>query len=278
MKTLIPLSLLFTVFVFSCTNEGTVDSGQNSNSEDPDTSTVLDSIVDEIIQIPVDSNRRKIDVSALFDKATENFELPLKIDSTFLEKYAITGDDAEYNLTYQEAQHLGFSFPDGNLSNSQKWQIQTFVNMDSLKQSNKLEDYLSSLDIGQARYATANMFGKVKVSDQTTILLWSSDYATYEACPYGEGVYIFGTVFTNQTATQTSLLGQESGGGDAPVWGDEYLESEITDSTISIYRLETWGEEDYETGEEIIEKREMHEVLGLSAYGLMVLEKDDYDY
>lgn len=278
MKLLVPLSLVFGMIFFSCATETTNDSIQET-SQITDTTVIVDSIIDQIIEIEVDPKRNVIDVEKLFSKASENFELPLKIDSSFLEKYALQGEDSEYNLNGQEVKHLGFSFPtEANISNSKSWQIKTFTEIDSLKKNGGYDDYLSALDIGQTKYSAANAFGKVNVNEQSIILLWSLDFSTYEACPYGYGTFIFGTVFTNNTATNTSLLAEKSGGGDPPAWGDDYTESELNDSTIAIYRLERWGEEDYETGEEYVEKREMRELLELSPYGLNVLEKDDFDY
>lgn len=277
MKFILPIGLFLSLYLFSC-GSSSIDASVENNSEQPDT-TKVDSVIEEVIEIEVDPNRNVIDVEKLFSKAKTTFELPLKIDSTFLEKHAVTGEESRYNLSSEEAKHLGFSFPnDANLSSSESWQIRKFIQIDSFKQINKYEEYLAGLDIGQTKYAIANVFGKVKVNDITEILLWSTDYATYEACPYGYGTYIFGTIFTNFTATQTTILAQKSGGGDPPAWGDDYLESEITDSTIAIYRLEKWGAEDYDTGEEYTEKREMRELLELSPYGLKVLEKDSYDY
>ena len=62
--------------------------------------------------------------------------------------------------------------------------------------------------------------------------------------PYYDGTSIFGTLFVDNIATSTTLLGESSGGGDAPVFSEALMTSEITNESISSVKKEIYGEED----------------------------------
>lgn len=262
MKRILILSpCLLVILLASCSGES-----QNETTDElqvADTAS-LDSMVIDSIIIEIDANRNVIDVESLFSKTDQTFELPLIIDSTFISKYA---SEEKSNLSFQEARHLNFSFADGNVTTIGRWQVETFIRMDS--SSNRSDDHWFP------DYSNGNVIGKIETSDQTSILLWCVDYASEGQCPWSAGTYVYGTIFTNGVATMTTVLGEESAGGDPPVWGESFLESEIKDSTISLHRTDVFGEEDYETGEEILEETEMNELLKWTPYGIKVLEKEE---
>jgi hypothetical protein len=254
MKRILILSPCFLViFLISCSGET-----QNEVTDQAEVVDTLlqDSIILDSIIIEIDANRNVIDVENLFSKTDQTFELPLIIDSTFISKYA---SEEKSNLSFEEARHLNFSFADGNVTSIGRWKVETFIRMDS--SSNRSDDNW------YPDYSNGNVIGKIETSDQTSILLWCVDYASEGQCPWSAGTYVFGTIFT--------VLGEESEGGDPPVWGESFLESEIKDSTISLHRTDVFVEEDYETGEEIIEETEMNELLKWTPYGIEVLEKEE---
>lgn len=266
------------LIIVSCTGNENEEHTQQTN-ETSDSLDVDSSLVDTLIIIEQSDLREEIDVSKLLVKSNQSFELPLLIDSTFIEKYALQGEEAEYNLTYPEAKYLGFEFPDGDLVSGGSWRINTFINIDSMKSVGAYEDYLESLDLGQARYCIGQVIGNITINPQSQMLIWNLDYATYEACPYGYGTYVFGTIFTNGVGTNTCLLAEDSGGGDPPSWGEGYMQSEITDTTITVLNIDTWGEYGDDGEDDFVEKQERTEILSFDSYGFTVVKKGGgYEY
>lgn len=264
MQKLIPLALLSCLFI-ACngSNESTESSENSSDTTNVDTLTAADTI-----QINVDSNRPKVDVDALFAKADEEYKLPFKVDSSFISSFMGEAED-EYDLTGAEAKYLAYDMVDNEATNMASWDIKTFIRLDSIKTQGDWEAYQNSLDLGQARYSNGNVVGVVKIDDVSSFLLWTTDYATYEACPYGSGTYVYGTLFTLMHGTNTVLLGEMSGGGDPPSWGDTRVYSEIKSDKIITESLQRTGEEDYD-GNDFVDKRESKYEISISTQGLNV--------
>ena len=64
-----------------------------------------------------------------------------------------------------------------------------------------------------------------------------------------------------------AVLSAMSGGGDPPVWGDTFINSEITEDGISSDKTDRFGEEDYESGEEIVEETKNTYLINYSSEG-----------
>ena len=260
------------VILVACS--GSEESNDQSTEILTDTTSVDTLTMADTIQIKVDPNRPQIDIAKLIDKASTAFELPLNIDSSFIAINCAMEEDADYNMTMQEAEYLRYSFVENNSTGNSTYDVTNFIFMDSLSQAGEeaYNDYQSSLDLGMTRYSVANVIGKAEVSEVSFLLFWFTDYATYEACPYGWGTCLYATLFTKDVATNTVLIGEYSGGGDPPAWGDDLITSEITPEQILIKSRERWGEEDYDTGEEITEVRERESDIEITPYGMVTLE------
>ena len=271
-----PSILILLILFYSCSNQNNAAVDDLFLTDSLTSDTIF---VDTLIEIESDPNRIEIDVEKLLAKTNLEFELPLLVDSTFIETNAVTGQEASYNLTYLEARYLGFSFPEGDLVSSGQWNIETFIKLDSLKTNGGYDDYQANIDIGQTRYSVGQIIGKLRINSQSTLLLWSLDYATYEACPWGAGTYIFGTVFTNNVGTNTCLLAENSGGGDPPSWGNTYVQTEISDSTLTTFCLDSWGEYGYDGEDDYIETQERTELVKVNSYGFELITRGgDYNY
>lgn len=274
-KPIIPF--LIALLLLSCGGE-TVNS-ENGEEFISDSLSIDSASLDTLIELEIDPNRPEIDVEKLLAKTNQEFELPLLVDSVFIEDNAVTGQEANYNLTYLEARYLGFSFPEGDLVSSGHWNIETFIKLDSLKTNGGYDDYQANIDIGQTRYSVGQVIGKLRINSQTVMLLWSLDYATYEACPWGAGTYIFGTLFTNNVGINTCLLGENSGGGDPPSWGETYMQSDLTDSTLTTFCLDSWGEYGYDGEDDYTETQERTELVKVNSFGFELIKRGgDYNY
>lgn len=86
---------------------------------------------------------------------------------------------------------------------------------------------------------------------------------------------MFGTYFNNDIAINTSVLGEDSAGGDAPYWGHTFITSQIDATTIVTQKCEeNGGEMDEESGEEIVEKNNTAFNITMSELGFIVVVKE----
>jgi len=243
---LLPLSLLF----IQCSGEEQTE----SIHEDVSTDTISsDTIVEEVIEI--EPERVEIDVDALFAKADTTLKIPFIVDSIFMDSILNMYDELDHkSLSNAEAQHLGFKMVDNGPTSMGSYCIDRFIEIDSLKLKGEYDAYVEQLDIGQTERASAAVIAKITELGATQFLIWMTDYSTVEACPYGHGTYIWCTIFEQGSATNTLLLGENSGGADAPYWG-----STITTSVLEIGKVTTTvvdeqgGDYNEETDEEIVE-------------------------
>lgn len=259
--------LFISFLLFSCGGEA---AEQTETAESNIDTVSIDTLQIDTLTIEENPEKIQIDVSKLLAKAEVSFtteDLPLSIDSAFIADYCAVPEEDDYNMTGDEAKYLSFDMCDNNPTEMIDWKVQTFIRLDSIRKNGGWDDYQESLDLGQARYSNANVIGKIQLSDQTFILLWHIQYATYEACPYAEGSYVLGTLFTKDVGINTTLLAELSGGGDPPAWGDTKVTSLVSSDQIVTESLERWGEEDYESGEEFVEEREGKVVINILATG-----------
>ncbi len=114
----------------------------------------------------------------------------------------------------------------------------------------------------------------ISLDDSTDLFLWLVDYSSYEACPYSAGKSIYGSLFVNKEFRNTALIGDESGGGDPPVWGSTIITSEISSEVIKLLEVQEFGDED-ENYEEVISRDEYHHLLKIQD-GYLVETETDY--
>jgi len=149
--------------------------------------------------------------------------------------------------------------------------INDFMQLDSLRLNGEYEEYIDNIDIGMTVTAEANIGDKVKISENSFILLWAIYIATYEACPYYTGTSVYGTLFIDQTATSTAVLGETSSAGDAPYWMLTFITSEITNSVINtVIAEENGGEYDEENDIELTESSETKCVIKITDDGFKI--------
>lgn len=272
MKNLFAFSLFVLVMV-SCNSGSTENTGADDSNSD---TTAVDTLALDTLAILEDPTRPKVDVDKLLAK-TEDWILacPINIDSNFIQEKKDYLEGSDYNLTYKEAYFLKHQMVKNQPTEMASYDITTFIKMDSLIAFNKMDKYQDEIDLGMARYSIGNAFSRIKISEESYLLIWMTDYATYEACPYGWGTCVWGTLFTNDMPLNTVLLGEESGGGDPPSWGETHVSSKVTSNKIIIKSLQKWGEEDYDSGEDIIETTKSTIEIEITPTGLVLVKETE---
>ncbi|MBK9190671.1 MAG: hypothetical protein IPM77_03715 [Crocinitomicaceae bacterium] len=234
--------------------------GNNESSETTsanDTTSVDTIAADSNIVINQDS------LNAVFGKATE---LPYIQDTSLL--FEITGDDSTW-LTKDQVKYLTYGFVDSDISYSGLYHVDDFYFFDSLSNiEGAYEEYLSVLDIGMMAQANVFAVQRLKLDDSTSIMLWCVNYSTYEACPYASGTIMYGTIIRNDHVTSCTILGEDSSGADAPVWGETLVLCSLKKDQMTAWRRDKNcdGEQD-EEGNDIVDESENEFILSIGQKG-----------
>ncbi|MGZ4044114.1 MAG: hypothetical protein ACXVO9_12995, partial [Bacteroidia bacterium] len=118
------------------------------------------------------------------------------------------------------------------------YDINSFCEIDSLKQEGKYNSYLEKLDIGMTKVAISFKLGVIDLGNGAKLFLWGVHNSSFEACPFFAGTTIIGT-FVNANKQNTHfVIGEISGGGDPPSMGNDQVTSKInTDGKVEIKRI-----------------------------------------
>ena len=99
--------------------------------------------------------------------------------------------------------------------------IYEVLRLNHLKQMEQYVDYVEHLDLAQLKDANANIIGKIERND-SSFILWSIDYSSYEACPFYSGTEIYCSMIHEGIVKKCLKLGEYHSGGDAPVYGETF--------------------------------------------------------
>ena len=215
----------------------------------------IDSLITKsITEEGVISENVQINVKSLLSKIDTTYSTPFKLDSSYIDKISKLSSLSS-TLSNLEVQYLTFNLIRNEPTDWSTYSITSFIKIDSTRLMGTYNDYLETIDIGMIQESEAHINSKIELNETDYILLWSIRYSSYEACPYSSGTVIFGTFFNDNIAINTATLGEDSGGGDAPYWGSTFISSTINSELIISIKLdENGGEENEDTGEEIVEK------------------------
>lgn len=255
------------VMLTSCGGEQKeTESNESSKTDSLEFDTL---IVEEVIP-----ERISYDVNKLLARIDTVYSLPFIVDSIMLDSLfedIFFGSD----LSNAEVQYLGFSYPKDSPSSSSAYCINEFIEIDSIKMRDEYDKYLEDIDLGQTADAVANLVGQVKVSKNEYYILWTTAYHSYEACPYGHGSYIWATYFKDNEPYEAVLVGEYSGGSDAPYWMATTLTSTITKKGIESFSVTENAGEDDDSEEEVIEISKKWTSYKLNAENAFDVEERD---
>ncbi|MGV6860816.1 MAG: hypothetical protein ACWA41_03540 [Putridiphycobacter sp.] len=232
-------SLIILLSVYACSNQENLEKKETNEP----VGTELDSTNTEL------SNEDTVLVTPNFDYTV--LEFPLTIDSLFIESHKIGMDTS--NLSGEQVKEMSQNMLNKKGEPEISYMLSDFIKIDSLKQVGGYENYVQTLDIAMTKNINANMVGQLPLSQNNTVLIWSSTYTSYEACPFFYGTNVYATYYNGNNPIHTLLVGEVSGGGDAPYWADTQLESTIKPDQISLSWNQQNGGEYDENDKEIIE-------------------------
>lgn len=169
--------------------------------------------------------------SASFDaKEFKPLTLPLAIDTNFIMEV-----DTNNRIPYQQIRQLGTHVLPHDLSDGLFYDINSFCEVDSIKQAGHYADYLAKLDIGMTKIAISFKLGVIDMGNDTQLFIWGIHNSSFEACPYFAGTTIIGTLVNENKENMHFLLGELSGGGDPPATGTDEVTSYIDkEGTITV--------------------------------------------
>ncbi|MGZ3919895.1 MAG: hypothetical protein ACXVC7_06370 [Bacteroidia bacterium] len=205
--------ILALAVLFGCNNE--------SSEKDAELSTDSTGIVNKSIAASFD------------DKEFKTIKLPIEIDTNFILEV-----DTNDRVPYQQVRQLGNNILQHEISSGLSYDINSFCEIDSLKQEGKYNSYLEKLDIGMTKVAISFKLGVIDLGNGAKLFLWGVHNSSFEACPFFAGTTIIGT-FVNANKQNTHfVIGEISGGGDPPSMGNDQVTSKInTDGKVEIKRI-----------------------------------------
>lgn len=173
--------------------------------------------------------------STSFDAKTfKTLTLPLAIDTNFIMEV-----DTNNRIPYQQIRQLGTQLLAHELSDGLFNDINSFCEVDSIKQAGHYADYLAKLEIGMTKIAISFKLGVIDLGEGTQLFIWGIHNSSFEACPYFAGTTIIGTLVNEDKENTHFLLGELSGGGDPPATGTDevtsYIDKEGTITVRSIF-------------------------------------------
>jgi hypothetical protein len=203
---------------------------------------------------------------ALLAKFTVSTELPFMQDTAYLAEMILNDTN---KLTTDELRYLSYGFVDTEVSYEGLIPVEDAFFFDSLKADGSYEGYIETADIGMMIRSDAHVAQKVKLDDSTDVLLWVVDFGTYEACPYASGRILYGSVLRNGVVTSSTILGEDSGGADAPIWSTTVSLVSMTSQGVSVFKTDhnCAGEAD-EEGNEAVDVSTVDFILTIDANGV----------
>lgn len=233
--------------------------GESSETTQTADTTKTDSVITKVPNIDIDEE-------ALMAKFTISTVVPWKQDSGFLQTDSIVNNEA---LTADEAKYLTYGFVDNDMSYQGLMPVDDFLFFDSLKAINEYESYREVADIGMMVMADAYVVQKLKLDDSTTLLLWAVYFATYEACPYSSGTILYASVYKNNEVTSCTIIGEDSGGADAPVWGETLVLSSFENGKYTAVKFDrNCDGETTEDGEDVVTESSVNYTLSINPQGI----------
>lgn len=178
----------------------------------------------------------------LIGRVNNTLDVPYVLDHKKIE----TLDQSDNKLTQQEVTLLTEHLVLHNDFRYIKYRIESYFQFHHLKDSIGEDAYMEDIDLGMTQNCDAYVNKKVNLTEKTSLLIWSLDYSTYEACPFYAGTYVLATLCVDGKVSHTVFVGESSGGGDAPVWSSIEMSSTITNDVIDVKCVEEVGGMDEE--------------------------------
>lgn len=222
MKSIFFILSVVSILLFSC----------NSNTSE-NTIGIKDSIPDTL------SNAEFIDHTGNLEKFTLG-ELPYTVDTNAL---------GEKNLLDEKLLNSAFvleimknQLKEINESYSE-YLLKDYLHIDSCLQKMTEEEFNNTLDIGMMKTVKLYAGNFFNLNNGNKAYTWFIKFSTYEACPYNAGtILIYSTMNKSGELISSLVIGEVSGGGDAPYFSSTELYSDInTDHLISIKETQVNG-------------------------------------
>lgn len=169
----------------------------------------------------------KVIAMSFDEKLFAPLSLPLIIDTNFILEV-----DTNNRIPYQQIRQLGVNFLQHETASGIIYDINSFCEIDSIKQAGGYREYLEKMEIGMTKIAISFKLGVIPIPDNTKLFVWGIHNSSYEACPFFAGTTIIGTYVNENNENIHFLLGEISGGGDPPSMGNDEVISKINKKGI----------------------------------------------
>lgn len=171
--------------------------------------------------------------ASFYERAFKELSLPLIVDTNFIMEV-----DTNDRIPYQQVRQLGTNVLKHDVFTGITYDLNSFCEIDSLKQADAYNAYLEKLDIGMTKIAISFKVGVIKYGAGSRLFIWGVHNSSYEACPFFGGSTIVGTFVNSKNQNTHFVIGELSAGGDPPSMGSDEVTAKLEkDGTITIHSL-----------------------------------------
>lgn len=212
---------------FSSCNSNSSDNAANISNDTTDTLTI-----------------EYIDSTGSLEKFTEGI-LPYTVDSIALSDKNLVDEKILSSAFVLRVLKNQLKHVDGKNS---EYYLKDFLHIDSCLQIMTEEEFNNTLDIGMMKTVTLYAGNFFILKNGNKAFTWYMKFSTYEACPYSAGIIMYCTIL-DKSGNQVSsiIIGESSGGGDAPYYSNTELYSVISnDYFISVKDTQVNGGDEEE--------------------------------
>lgn len=189
-----------------------------------------------------DSSSNVTMTSPLLDKVIAKFRtkstLPFLGDTTLLFKFNGAGYGAPVtfdSLGSGEVHILDTNWFRKSAIAYNSYDIRNFYTIDSIKATGTYQKWCDSLDVGMTKFANAYALFRIDKDAETTLLIWATYIASYEADPFSTQTSIYCTVVHKGLITQSFMLANYVAAGDPPSMFESNLRGVLnTDGTFEL--------------------------------------------
>jgi len=202
-----------------------------------DKPTKQESGSDDAVSTSKDLDTLKAMPDDLIGRVNNTLDVPYVLDHKKIEALGQSDNELSQQEVVLLTEHLVENEDFGFI----KYRIESYFEVQKIIDSIGEDAYMEDIDLGMTQNCDAYVNKKVNLTENRSLLIWSLDYSTYEACPYYAGTYVLATLCVDGKVSHTVFVGESSGGGDAPVWSSIEMSSTITQETIDVVFYEEVG-------------------------------------
>jgi hypothetical protein len=167
------------------------------------------------------SDTAKTDGAAVYKMSPETEALAAKFPESnafpFVADTVLAGRKMTDSLNTAEVKLLAAKWFSHDLVREAGYSLDEFYKIDSVKATGTYAKWCDELEIGNTKYSDVYPVNKLKLNNETWVLIWEHKSASYEACPYFSSTDFYFTIVYKGVIGESFRLAEFMSAGDPPV-------------------------------------------------------------